>query len=274
MKKSIAKTLLTILVLIILIIYTFPYLYLVLTSFKPPNEVLSIPPRLFPSSLSIENYRRINKFPHIPITFVNSAIIAIMSTLFTIVLATPAAYAISRYSTFPVRIFMIITLCIRMIPYVSIAIPLFFIVKMLNLAGTYFAVVVGHMTISLPLAIWLMASFFEGIPVELEDAARVDGCSQLGALFRVIIPISLGGISVTALFSFLASWNDFLFALFLTSTNTKTAPLAIAEFNTQYGVEWGTMTALATLFSLPVIFVSFFLQKRIVSGVTLGAVKG
>jgi len=274
MKKSIAKILLIIFIFIILIIYIFPYLYLVLTSFKSPNEVLSIPPKLFPSSLSIENYCSINKFPKISMSFLNSIIIATLSTFFTIVLAIPAAYAISRYSTFPARIFLTITLCIRMVPYISIAIPLFFIMKMMNLAGTYFAVIIGHMTIGLPLAIWLMASFFEGIPIELEDAAQIDGCSKLGALLKVIIPISLNGISVAALFSFLASWNDFIFALFLTSINTTTAPLAIARFNSQYGVNWGIMTALATLFSLPVIFVSFYLQKKIVSGVTIGAVKG
>jgi multiple sugar transport system permease protein len=257
-----------------LLLYALPYVYLVLTSFKPPTDVLSIPPTLIPERFSLANYLRIGNLPSIPRNFANSVMIALISTSLTLVLATPAAYAVSRYGTLAGRVFMILTLATRMIPYVSIAIPLFFMMKTLRLTDTQLAVALGHMTISMPLAIWLLASFFEGIPPELEEAALIDGCSRLGALIRVIVPISLGGIAVAAIFSFLASWNDLLFALFLTSVNAKTAPLAIAELNTQFGVEWGTMTALATLFSLPVILVSLFLQRRIVAGATLGAVKG
>jgi multiple sugar transport system permease protein len=161
-----------------------------------------------------------------------------------------------------------------MVPYVSVAIPYFALMRSFGLGDTHIAVAIAHTTVSLPLAIWLLASFFESIPTELEEAARVDGCTRLGALFRVIVPLVSGGISVTAIFAFLASWNEFLFALLLTSVRAKTAPLVIAEFNTQYGLEWGTMTAIATLYSLPVILLALFLQKRIVSGLTLGAVKG
>lgn len=259
---------------IILILYALPYIYLVLTSFKAPTDVLSIPPTLIPERFSLENYLKIGKLPSIPGNLANSLITALLSTGLTLLLATPAAYAVSRYGTKLGQVFLIVALATRMIPYVSIAIPLFFIMKNLHLMDTQLALAIGHMTISMPLAVWLLASFFEGVPRELEESAQVDGCSRLGALIRVIIPISWGGISVAAIFSFLASWNDLLFALFLTSVNAKTTPLAIAELNTQFGVEWGTMTALATLFSLPVIVVTFFLQRRIVAGATLGAVKG
>jgi multiple sugar transport system permease protein len=273
-QKTITNVLLVLLVILILLVYVFPYIYLVLTSFKHPDDVLSVPPTLIPQRLSLQNYIRIGDFPHIPKTFLNSAIIAVMSTTLTLLLAVPAAYAVARYSTFGSRVFMVMALGVRMIPYISIAIPLFFIMKTMQVTDTYIAVALAHMTINLPLAIWLMASFMEGVPVELEEAARVDGCTRLSALVRIIIPISMGGIAVTAIFSFLASWNDLLFALFLTSVNAKTAPLAIAEFNSQFGVDWGTMTALAALFSLPVILVSLLLQKRIVAGATQGAVKG
>jgi multiple sugar transport system permease protein len=262
------------LALLILMVYVFPYLYLVLTSFKPPNDVLTVPPTFFPDSFSLENYRQISNYATIPKTFANSLIIALLSSSLTLIIAVPTAYGITRFSTRYGRGFMVVTLIARMIPYISVAVPLFFIMKSIKLIDTYIAVAIGHMTISLPLAIWLLSSFFEGIPVELEEAARVDGCARFEAFLRVIVPISLGGIAVTAIFSFLASWNDFLFSLLLTSTNAKTAPLAIAEFNSQYGTVWGTMTSLAALFSLPVIFVSFFLQRRIVAGATMGAVKG
>jgi len=260
--------------LVILALYIFPYLYMVLTSFKPPNDVLSIPPTFLPKQFDLKNYLQIGDYAYIPKTFLNSLVIALLSSTFTLILAVPAAYAVTRFNTRYGRVFLVGTLVARMIPYISVAVPLFFIMKNFKLIDNYIAVAIGHMTISLPLAIWLLSSFFEGIPVELEEAARVDGCARFEAFLKVIVPISLGGIAVTAIFSFLASWNDFLFSLLLTSTNTKTAPLAIAEFNSQYGTVWGTMTALATLFSLPVIFVSFFLQRRIVAGATMGAIKG
>ncbi|NMC55377.1 MAG: carbohydrate ABC transporter permease [Chloroflexi bacterium] len=262
------------LALAILGVYVFPYIYMVLTSFKTPNGVLSVPPTFFPEQFTLENYLQIQEYSYIPNTFLNSLIIAVLSSALTLVLAIPAAYAITRYNTRYGRAFLITTLIARMVPYISVAVPLFFVFRSIKLVGTYPAVIVGHMTISLPFAIWLLSSFFEGIPVELEEAARIDGCSRIQALLLVIIPITLGGIAVAAIFSFLASWNDFLFSLLLTSTSTKTAPLAIAEFNSQYGTMWGIMTSLATLFSLPVILVSLFLQKKVVAGATMGAVKG
>ena len=129
-------------------------------------------------------------------------------------------------------------------------------------------------TISLPLSIWLMASFFEAVPPELEEAALVDGCGRLRALRQVILPVVTGGVAVTALFAFLASWNEFLFALLLTATRAGTVPIAIANFQTEYGLQWGSMTALSTLYSIPVVLLALFLQRHIVSGLTLGAVKG
>ena len=273
-KRRIGFLILMILSLIILGLYIFPYLYMVFTSFKTPNDVLSVPPSLFPKQFSMENYIQISEYEYLPRTFLNSLVIAIISTFGTLLISIPAAYGITRYNAKYGRIFLGVVLVARMIPYISVALPLFLLMKNLKLIDTYLAVALGHMTVSMPLALWLLASFFEGIPSELEEAAKIDGCSRLGALLRVIIPISLGGIAVTAMFSFLASWNDFLFSLFLTSVNTKTIPLAIAEFNSQYGTVWGIMTSLATIYSLPVIFVSFFLQKRIVAGATMGAVKG
>jgi multiple sugar transport system permease protein len=119
-----------------------------------------------------------------------------------------------------------------------------------------------------------MSSFFEATPMELEESARIDGCSRLGALARVIVPITSGGIAVTAVFAFLASWNDFLFALLLTAQRSETVPVMIGNFQTEYGNEWASMTALAVLYSLPVVVATLLFQRKIVSGLTLGAVKG
>lgn len=262
------------LALCILIVYVFPYMYLVLTSFKTPSDVISMPPSVFPQKWSVENYKTINNYPYLPKTFFNSLLLAVCSTFLTLCLAVPAAYGITRYNTHYGQIFLMLSLVARLVPYISVAVPLFLIFKKMNLIGTYPAIIIGHMTVSLPFAIWLLSGFFEGIPAELEEAARIDGCSRFSALIKIIIPIAMGGIGTTAIFSFLASWNDFLFSLMLSTTATKTAPIAIAEFNSQHGLAWDTMTSLATLFSLPVIIVSFFMQKHIVAGSTAGAVKG
>ncbi len=263
-----------ILSVVIIAIYVFPYLYLVLTSFKTPNDVISTPPTLFPKKFSLENYLTLRNYPYLPKTFLNSLIIATLSTIFSMLIAIPAAYGITRYNTKYGQLFLVGSLFARLIPYISVAIPLFFILKRLSLIDTYPGVIIGHMTVILPFSIWLLSSFFEGIPVELEEAARIDGCTRIGAFVKVIVPVVSGGIGTTAIFGFLASWNDFLFSLMLTSTSTKTVPLAIAEFNSQHGMMWGSMTSLATLFSLPVIIVSFFFQKRLIAGATMGAVKG
>ena len=262
------------LAIIILAAYAFPYLYLVLTSFKPSADVISIPPTFLPKEWSLENYKSIENYPYLPRTFLNSLIIAIFSTILTLIISIPAAYGISRYNTRYGQIFLIIALVARLIPYISVAVPLFLIFKRIGIVGSYPSVIIGHMTVSIPFAIWLLSSFFQGIPSEIEEAARIDGCSRLSALVKVILPIMLGGVGTTAIFSFLASWNDFLFALMLSSPITKTAPIAISEFNSQHGVMWGTMTSLATLFSLPVILISFFFQKNLIAGSTAGAVKG
>lgn len=259
---------------LIVLVYVFPYAFLVSTSVKPPSEALSIPPTLLPQRISFENYRIIGEYPVVQRSFGNSAIIALLSTAISIGLAVPAAYAIARFATWAGRLFLIAALVTRLIPPVSVGIPLFAIMRSLGLIDTHLGLALAHSTISVPLAIWLLASFMESIPRALEEAARVDGCSRFGALFRIIIPVAAGGIAVTAIFVFLASWNEFLFSLLLSSTGVKTAPIAIAEFKSQYGIQWGTMTSLSVLYSFPVIIFSILMQKRILAGMTMGAVKG
>ncbi len=275
MRSSLAsRTLLMLLVALIVLVYGFPYAFLVSTSLKSPQDALAIPPTLLPQQLSLENYTNIGEHPSVQRSFGNSATIALLSTVITIALAVPAAYAVARYGTWAGKAFLFVALITRLIPPVAVGIPLFVIMRALGLIDTHLGVALAHSTISVPLGIWLLASFMESIPRELEEAARVDGCSRFGALLRIIIPVASGGIAVTAIFVFLASWNEFLFSLLLSSTGVKTAPIAIAEFKTQYGIQWGTMTSLAVLFSFPVIIFSLLMQKRIIAGLTVGAVKG
>ena len=268
------RLLLYALMLFVLLLYLSPYAYLLLTSFKPPEDAIAIPPYIFPKEFRLDSYRSLTEKPSVPRAFLNSAIIGVLSTALALALALPAAWAVVRRGSRPGRIFLLVALVTRMVPYIAIAIPLFALMRTFQLIDSWFAVSLAHTTISLPLAIWLLAGFLEAIPPELEDAARVDGCSRLGALLRVILPVAAGGIVVTAIFCFLASWNEFLYALLLTSVKAQTAPIVIAGFKTQYGLNWGPMTAIGTLYSLPVILFSLFMQRRIVAGMTMGAVKG
>jgi len=268
------RALLWALLAVIVVLYAFPFAYLILTSLKPPTDAIAVPPRVLPGVWSLENYGTALATPGVLPSFLNSVSTAALSTLLSILLAVPAAYGITRYGTVSGRIFVVLALVTRMVPPVAVGVPLADLMGAAGIADTPVALALAHTTISLPLSIWLMAGFFEAVPPSLEEAAKVDGCTRLEALARVVAPVVGGGIAVTAIFAFLASWNEFLFALLLTAVRAQTTPLVIAGFQTQYGLQWGPMTALATVYSVPVILLTLLLQRRIVAGMTLGAVKG
>jgi multiple sugar transport system permease protein len=268
------RTLLWILLAAAMVLYGFPFLYLLFTSFKTPIDTIAVPPTILPREWTLENYTNALGRSGVVASFINSIQTAIISTVLSLVLAVPAAYGITRYATLSGRIFIMAALVTRMVPPVAIGIPLASMMASMGLSDTPIALSIAHTTISLPLSIWLMSSFFEAVPKDLEEAATVDGCSRLGALWRVVIPVVSGGIAVTAIFAFLASWNEFLFALLMTAIRSQTTPVVIANFQTQFGLDWGSMTALAAVYSIPVILLTLLLQRKIVAGMTLGAVKG
>jgi multiple sugar transport system permease protein len=268
------RTLLWILLAAAMVLYGFPFLYLLLTSFKTPIDTIAVPPTILPREWTLENYTDALGRNGVLASFINSIQTAVISTVLSLVLAVPAAYGITRYQTLSGRIFIMAALVTRMVPPVAIGIPLASMMAAVGLSDTPIALSIAHTTISLPLSIWLMSSFFEAVPKDLEEAATVDGCSRLGALWRVVIPVVSGGIAVTAIFAFLASWNEFLFALLMTAIRSQTTPVVIANFQTQFGLDWGSMTALAAVYSIPVILLTLLLQRKIVAGMTLGAVKG
>jgi multiple sugar transport system permease protein len=254
--------------------YALPYVFLLITSFKPAADVLQIPPTFLPERISLENYRSIFGNPSVPSAFFNSIVVAACSTVLALLLAVPAAYGASFFRTPFATWFLLFALITRMVPSVSLGVPLFILMKNLGLLDTQVGLILAHTTLSVPLAVWLMAAFFESVPRELEEAARMDGCTRFQAFRFAILPVVSGGIAITALFSFIASWNEFLYALLLTAERSVTAPIVIAQFKSAYGLDWGPMTALAALYSLPVILVTLVLQKQIIGGLTFGAVKG
>jgi multiple sugar transport system permease protein len=274
LSASLTPTLVNIAVIALVGTYALPYVFLLITSFKPAADVLQIPPTFLPERISLENYRSIFANPSVPGAFFNSIVVASLSTLLALLLAVPAAYGASFFRTPFSTWFLLFALITRMVPSVSLGVPLFILMKSIGLLDTQLGLVLAHTTLSVPLAVWLMAAFFESVPHDLEEAARMDGCSRFDAFRYAILPVVKGGIAITALFCFIASWNEFLYALLLTAERSVTAPVVIAQFKSAYGLDWGPMTALAAIYSLPVILVTLVLQKQIIGGLTFGAVKG
>lgn len=257
-----------------LVLFIFPYLYMLLSSFKPSNEVISTSPTFFPKAVSIENYIQLTQNIGIGRFFLNSIVAATVGTLICLILGSMASYAISRTAASKLSgFFLVLVLCLKMIPMSSIAVPIYALIQKFGLYDYLPALVVVYAAVNMPFVLWMMISFFKAIPVDMDEAASIDGASPIVSFRKVILPITIPGMISTGIFTFLLAWNDFLLALLLTSSSAKTVPVALSEFLTAYNLDLGPMTAAATLFSFPVIVISFFLQRYLVSGMLAGSVK-
>ena len=267
----------------VLIFIYFPILWLFSASLSTQVELFSVPPHWIPQHPTFQNYLDIF-FPSqaassVPRTFavalLNSIKIASAVTIICLIIGSLAAYALVRIPFKYNRSIQLSILGTRMIPEVSLVIPLFIIASSLQLINKPIVLIITYMSFALPFAIWLMAAFFESVPLELEDAARIDGCSRLGIFFRVVMPISVPGLVSTTMFVFMLAWDEFFYALIFTSTlAAKTAPVAIAEFVGRYVVNITGMMAGGILAALPPVILALIFQRYIVSGMTAGAVKG
>jgi len=282
-RRFLRKLVLFVLTIPVLLFIFFPVLWLFSASLSTQVELFTVPPRWVPEHPTFQNYLDII-FPgqaasSVPRTFgvalLNSIKIASSVTIICIVLGSLAAYALVRIPfkfNLPIQMGILGT---RMIPEVSLIIPLFVMASRLDLINKPIVLVITYMSFALPFAIWMMAAFFQTIPIELEDAARLDGCTRLGILFRVVMPISLPGIISTTMFVFLVAWDEFFYALIFTSTlAAKTAPVAIAEFIGRFAVNINGMMAGGILAAVPPVVLALIFQRYIVSGLAAGAVKG
>lgn len=282
-RKIFNKLLLFLLSIPVLLFIFLPVLWLFSASLSTQVELFSVPTHWIPQHPTFQNYLDIF-FPSqaassVPRTFavslLNSIKIASSVTLISITLGSLAAYALVRIPFKYNRTIQISILGTRMIPEVSLVIPLFILASSLQLLNKPIVLIIAYMSFAMPFAIWLMAAFFQTVPIELEEAARLDGCTRLGILFRVVIPISVPGLISTVMFVFLLAWDEFFYALIFTSTlAAKTAPVAIAEFVGRYVVNITGMMAGGILAALPPVFLALVFQRYIVSGMTAGAVKG
>lgn len=260
---------------IFLLAFIFPYLYMFFSSFKPSADVISVNPTFFPKSWSIENYLKVFQTSDMGRFFGNSFIAAAVSTVICLVLGSLASYAISRTAMSKFSNFLLIlVLCLKMIPLSSIVVPIYSLVQQFGFYDFLPVLCIVYAGVNMPFVLWMMISFFKDVPRDLDEAASVDGAGPFRAFFKVILPVVTPSLISTGIFTFLLAWNDFLVALLLTSTQAKTVPVALSEYLTTYNLDLGPMTSAAVLFSFPVIILSFFLQRYLVSGMLAGSVKG
>jgi ABC-type glycerol-3-phosphate transport system permease component len=254
--------------------WAFP-LYLMLASSIMPDERLFGDHSLIPTAPVLVHYQALFTERRFWVPIINSLVIAGTTTMLAVVIGAPAAYAIARLRFRWRHVMAAAILAISVFPQIAILSPLFLILRAVHLIDTYPGLVLPYMTFSLPLAIWLMAAFFRQLPRDLEEAAMMDGASRARAALEIMLPLAAPGIATSAILTFLYAWNEFLFALsFTLGPHRQTVPVAIALFRGQYQVPWGQVLAAAVVASLPVAAIVLAFQRRIVSGLTAGAVKG
>lgn len=260
------------LLIIFLMFFMFPVYWMVATSLKETVDIFTIPPKWF-FKISFENYLHIiSDDSGFLKKILNSCIASVVNAIFTLLLAFPAAYSMSRYKTGGINLLMWF-LSIRMIPPIVGAIPLFIIFSKLGLVDSYIALPILYIIINLPFAIWMIKSFMDEIPTEIDESAYVEGCSTTGVIIKIIIPLIRPGILATLVFCFIMAWNEFLIANIFTRKMAITAPVGVARFITERQILWGYITAGATLASAPPIILLLIFQKNLMRGLTLGAVK-
>jgi len=252
-----------------------PIIWVVSTSIKPRQEIFSYPPKLIPQSPTLENFVYVLRGTPLPQYFLNSLIVALSTTFLVLLLASLAAYGFSRHTFKGKYAILMVIIGTQMIPGVTNIIPLYLIMNKLHLLNTYLALILIYAAINVPFSIWLLKGFFDSIPFSLDESALIDGCSRLKAFWKVILPLSLPGLSAVAIFTFIASWNEFVLALVLISSQARqTLPLGIYMFSNTYQVSYHSISAACLIAVIPIVALFVILQDFFVSGLTKGAVKG
>jgi len=255
----------------------FPFYWMVSTSFKTDLGVYRIPPELWPSEVTFANLEKLfMRDSLIPRMFLNSLGTSLGTVLVTVTLATLAGYALSRLR-FKLRYNILIAILVtQMFPMVVLLIPLYILYVKIHLLDTWLGLILAYTSFALPFGVWMIKGFIDSVPVEIEEAAMMDGCSRIGAMFRVVLPLAVPGIVATGIFAFLDAWNNLLFPLTLiTKLEMKTLPPGmILYFTGQLRTDWGGMMATSFLTTIPIVLIFILVQRYLVAGLTAGAVKG
>lgn len=250
-----------------------PYVWMVMTSIKPEAEIGTFPPNYIPREATFVHYETLAARTSFLGNLMNSLIVALGAVAVGLGVSVPAAYAFSRFRFRARNPLLVGFLVINMVPVVLLIIPLFVLMRQLGLLDTFVGIVMGHATFAIPFSVWMMTSYFNALPRELDEAATVDGASRLQAIRLVILPLAMPGIVTTGIYIFVTSWNEYLFAMMLSGQNVRTVTVALQSFIGEFSIQWGLLTAGGTLVAIPATVLFLIIQRRLVGGLTSGAVK-
>jgi len=259
-------------IVVALILFLFPVYWIIATSFKSTGDIASpIPVFLYTPTVSAYARLLTSEFPRF---FLNSLVIAVSSVFLSLLLGAPAAYGLARFRFRFQENLKFWVLSARMAPPFGFVVAFYLIFRSLHLLDTYWALIIMYLAFNLPFMIWLLFGFFQDVPKDLEEAALVDGCTEWGAFRRIVLPAVAPGLAAAAVLGFVYSWQEFLYAFVLAGSSTRTVPVAIASEIGFYGIEWDKMCAIATLSMIPMFSLALLVQRYLVRGLTMGAVKG
>ena len=281
-QRSVRKVAIALAAFVLLAWTVFPFVWILLTSLKNPGDIISVPPT-FVFTPTFDNYAALvmgeqrgqysSTRPDFPLFFLNSMIISLGAVSLSVVAGIPAAYALARFN-FPMKDGLaFVLMSFRFVPFIAFVIPLYLLYQRLGLYNTHAGLIFAYQLITLPFTIWMLRSFFMEIPLEILEAAKIDGCSWLGILTRVVLPLSMPGIAVTVILGFMFCWNAFNYPLMLAGRQTFPVTVGAIQFISYEQVLWGQMAAATIVAAVPQLVLSLMVQKYIVRGLTMGAVK-
>jgi len=271
-KKKLLTLTIVVMTLAVLIVELMPILVVISSGFKRDIDIWSKGPFYFKPTL--ESYKQVLSNGDLLISLKNSLFVGFISTLISIVVGSMASYGLTRYVFKFKETIAYMFLSFRMIPQISLVIPLYVMFSFLKLRDTLTGVILAHISFNVPYVIWLLLPFFAAVPCDYEEAARIDGATEMQVFWKVFFPLVSPGLVVASVFAFLMSWNEFLYALILSSVNAKTAPVAVNGLLGQYAPKWGQLTAAGTIMLIPVFVITLTLQKYIIKGLVSGGIKG
>jgi len=273
-RRVVSSVLIYFLVALGLVFMLTPIIWLLSTSLKARSEMFTFPLRLIPQEFVWENYIKIWHVIPFATYLKNSVVIAFYTTLVALGFSSLAAYSLSRFKFKRRNSFLRLMLFSQMFPSVLLIIPMFIYIKAMGLLGTFTGLMITYLTFVVPFSTWALTNFFDSIPIDLEEAAMIDGCTRMGAMVRVVLPVATPGLLAVSTYCFLTSWNEFVFAMvFMGDQNRWTLPVGLAALTSQYALDWGLLTAGGIISLVPAIVIMLFLQRYLIAGLMAGAIK-
>jgi N,N'-diacetylchitobiose transport system permease protein len=274
-RRRVSRVVLNATALLLFVVTVFPIYWMVATGFKRGVDILSFEPKWLPLPATLDNFRTAIGKPFFTMDVVNSMIVVAVTVLVSLALAFLAALAAARFQFRGRKALVVMLIVVQMVPLEALIIPIYLMLDKAHQTDRLTGIIVTYMTFVLPFTIWTLRGFIINIPMELEEAAMVDGCTRAGAFRRILFPLVAPGLVATAVFSFILVWNDYLIAyVLLQSPERQTLGIWLASFTTNHGTDWGGVMAGSTLYAIPVLVFFLLVQRRVVSGLTAGAVKG